>query len=292
MRLRVDEIAFSGPSKMEDATNYTFAGADPREEFSVEFELPVGAATPAAEALADTRGQMADYLQSDFGVDEEGELPSLAGKPAPYMRYHFVDRGETKQGFMAVANLGSEAADGDWVKLNWLLDLPADQVRARVDPVIASFAKAGDPAPGPTPSGWVRRQAGPWEFDLPSGHSYPRSYAWLDPDAELRLQITVHPYDVDKPDLEARVAAVQDRGRALLDREDVPIIHGQLVRLRLRDGLDEEWFACRVVQSYEIGNPVRIRHVEVAADGPLAQEQRLRRMVDALLASVRVEERR
>jgi hypothetical protein len=294
MRVRVEEIVFSSPSpspsKMEDATNYTFASA--AEEFSVEFELPVGAATPAAEALADTRGQMADYLQSAFTVDEEGQLPSLAGKPAPYMRYHFEDRGAIKQGFMAIANLGSEVADGDWVKLNWLLDVPPDAVRGRVDPVVASFAKAGDPAPVPTPSGWVRRQAGPWEFDLPSGHSIPRSYQWLDPDAELRLQITVHDVDTDKPDLEARVATAQGRGRSLLDREDVPIIFGQLVRLRLRDELDEEWFACRVVQGYESGNPVRTRFVEVAADGPLAEEQRLRRMIDALLASIAVEERR
>jgi hypothetical protein len=291
MRIRVDEMAFSSPSGLQDATNYTFRATGPREEFSVEFELPVGGATPADATLADTRGQMAGYLQSAFGVDAEGQLV-LAGKPAPYMHYHFLDRGETKQGFMCVANLGSELADGDWVKLNWLLDMPAASVRSSVDPVLASFARASDPAPVPTPSGWTRRQAGPWAFDLPSRYTFPRSYVWVDVDAELRVQIAVHHFDVDKPDLEARVAAASSRGRSLVKREDVPIIYGQLVRLRLRDELDEEHFACRVLQGYEIGNPVRMRWVEVAADGPFAEEQRLRKLVDGLLASIAAEVRR
>jgi hypothetical protein len=75
-------------------------------------------------------------------------------------------------------------------------------------------------------------------------------------------------------------------------RDDVPIIYGSLVRLRLRDGAGEQWFACRVVQSYAIGNPVRQRWVEVAVDGRLADEAQLRKRVDDLLASIAVEERR
>jgi hypothetical protein len=193
---------------------------------------------------------------------------------------------------MCAANLGSEAADGDWVKLNWLLDMPAASVRATVDPVLASSARASDPAPVPTPNGWTRRQAGIWAFDLSGRHTVPRSYVWLDDDAELRLQITVHLFDVEKPDLEARVAAASSRGRSLMNREDVPIIYGQLVRLRVRDEHGEEYFACRVLQGYEIGNPVRMRWVEVAADGLVAEEQRLRKLVDGLLASIAVEARR
>lgn len=291
MLVRVDDVTFTAPTGLEDGTNYSFRASDPREEFSLEFELPAGSATPAPEVLADVRQQHVDYLQAKFGVDEQGER-LVAGTPASFMRYHFDDRGETKLGVLAVANLGSEAADGDWVKLSWLHEGSQTELSTVVDGVIASFAKAPDPPPAPTQDHWTRRQAGIWAFDLPARYVGPHSYLWEDVEAELRVQISVHPYDADKPDLEARVAAAVARGRTIVAREDVPIIYGDLVRLELRDAIDDQWFVCRAVQGYEVGNPVRVRWIEVGASGPFTRETELRRLVDNLLASITVEGRR
>lgn len=288
MRFRVDEIGFTSPSGLADTTSYTFRATRPREQLEVEFERPPGAATPAAVALADIRGQLAGYPQSGFTVIAEGQL-ALLGKPAEFLHYQFSDRGADMQGFIVIANLGSEVADGDWVQLSWQLELPAAAVRGVVDPVLASFARGSAMAPA---IGSNRRQAGPWVFELPSRYAGPRSFVWQDDELEQRLSITIHPFDVDKPDLDARVAQLVERGRVVDARDDVPIIYGQLVRLRLHDAAGESFFACRVAQAYQIGNPVRDRWVEVAVDGLLADEAQLRKRVDDLLASIAVEDRR
>ncbi len=294
MRSRIDEIVFVSPSGLEDVTAYTFRSTSPREKLSIELELPAGTATPAEVALADVRQQIVDHLDSNFAVVAEGSQ-AIAGKQGSYLHYSFSDGGKHKQGFIVIANLGSLANDGDWVKLTWLIDAPQSSVRAVVDPVLASFAKASDPPPQPTPPGSSRRQAGPWSFDLPDRYVGPRTFVWEDIEAEIRVSITVHPFDVDKPELDARVAATEQRGRQLTAQDVVPIPLGQLARLRLRSnlsGVDEEWFAIRSVQGYQVGRPIRFRWVEVAVDGPLAHEARLRKLGDDLLASIAVEERR
>lgn len=288
MRYRVDEIGFTSPSGLVDVTGYGFRASDPRALLEVEFEQPVGAATPAAIALADVRGQLTDYLRSDFTLIAEGSL-TLLGKPAEFLHYQFSDRGAPVQGFIVIANLGSEQAEGDWVKLSWQLDLPAAAVRGVVDPVLASFTRGSAVAPTIASN---LRQAGPWAFELPSRYTGPRSYVWQDDELEQRLAITVHPFDIDKPDLDARVAQLVAGGRVVDVRDDVPIIYGQLVRLRLHDAAGEQFFACRVAQDYQVGNPVRHRWVEVAADGLLADEAQLRKRVDDLLASIALEDRR
>jgi hypothetical protein len=285
MRHRVDEIGFSSPSGLADTTSYVFRATGPREQLDVEFERPPGTATPAEARLAEIRQQMADVLGDEFSVLAEGEL-TLVGKPAKFLHYQFIDRGSPKQGFIVVANLGSEAADGDWVQLSWQLDVPAGSVRGVVDPVLASFQ------PGSATIAPNRRQAGPWTFELPSRYAGPRTFVWQDDEIEQRLAITVHPFDIDKPELDDRVATIEQGGKTIEHREDVPIIFGKLVRLRLGDDLGEKWFASRVLQAYQIGNPVRERWVEVAADARLVDEAQVRKRLDELLASIAVEERR
>jgi len=289
MRFQVEDVSFTGPSGLEDCTSYSFKATQPRAELFVEFERPAGDATPASEVLADVRQQHVDYLEAQFVVDDQGQI-RIAGAPADYMQYQVDDDGVAWFGLIAVANLGSAEADGDWVKLAWQHEASATDLRALVDAVAASFAKASDPPPVATPPGWTRRQADIWAFDLPADFIGPRSFIWMDVDAELRVQLTIHPYGADKPELDARVAAVESRGQTILAREDVPIIYGDLVRLHTRDDLDEEWFACRVVQAYEVGNPVRVRWIEVAADGPFTEQADLRRIIDGLLASLVVKE--
>jgi hypothetical protein len=288
MRHRVDEIGFTSPSGLVDATSYVFRASSPREQLEVEFERPAGSATPAAIAIADVRKQLTDYLRSDFTLIAEGTL-SLLGKPAEFLHYQFSDRGSAIQGFIVIANLGSEVAEGDWVQLSWQLEHPAAAVRGVVDPVLASFARGGPTAPAISSN---LRQAGPWVFELPSRYTGPRSFVWADDEIEQRMTITVHPFDIDKPELDVRVAQIVERGRVIDAREDVPIIYGKLVRLRLHDATGEKFFASRVAQDYQVGNPVRDRWVEVAADGLLADEAQLRKRVDDLLASIALEDRR
>lgn len=287
MRVRVDDVSFLPISALEDGTNYKYRSKAPRAEFSLEFELPAGGGTPAKDALADIRGQHVDYLGDKFSVDEQGEL-TLVGQPAPFMRYHFPDRGTTQYGLLAFANLGSEAGERDWVKLAWLHEGPEPALRELVDAVVASFAKASDPPPAPTPTGWTRRYAGRWAFDLPDYFLGPRSFVWNDIDAELRILLTVHPDGAEKPELEARVAAYTKRGMTIVEREDEPITYGQLARLRLRDRHDREWFACPVVQGYEVGDPVRLCWVETGAQGPWTAQAQVRDFLDQLLASISV----
>ncbi|EDM74403.1 hypothetical protein PPSIR1_17105 [Plesiocystis pacifica SIR-1] len=292
MRFRVDEIAFDSPAGLEDGTSYCFRADGPRTELTVEFELPGGGATPAAELLDDMCGQMKTHFQGDFGVDDQGEL-ELMGQAVPYRHFHIMDGGQPKQGFTVAANIGNGVHEGDYVKIGWLLDVDAGAVRGIVDPVLASWARADRPAPGPTPAGSTRRQAAIWAFDLPAQFSGPRSFTWEDVDAELRVGVTVHPLErfeqaggPREPDLEAHVAELLARGRAQVEREDVPIIHGAMLRLVTKDDYDDHWWSCRARQAYEVGNPVRMRHVEVAADGPLDAQEQLRRVVDELLASI------
>jgi hypothetical protein len=288
MRHRVDEIGFTSPNGLVDATSYTFRATGPREQLEVESEGPAGGATPAALALADVRQQLVDYLGDAFTLVGAGELV-LAGKPAKFLHYQIHDRGSDKQGFIVIANLGSEVADGDWVQLSWQLEVPAAAVRTIVDPVLASFTRGSAMAPA---KGSNRRQAATWVFELPPRYTGPRSFVWADDEIEQRLSITVHPFDIDKPDLDARVTQIERAGRKVEVRDDVPIIFGQLVRLRLLDEAGERWFACRAAQAYQIGNPVRERWVEVAGEGRLADEAQLRKRIDDLLASIAVEDRR
>ncbi len=288
MRHRVDEIGFTSPSGLADRTSYTFRATGPREQFDVEFERPAGGATPAALALAEVRQQIVDYTRGGFVIVGEGEI-GMGGQPGKFLHYQFADDGADIQGFIVVANLGSESNAGDWVQASWQLEVPAAAVRGIVDPVLASFTRGSAMAPA---IGSGLRQVGPWVVELPARYVGPRSFVWADDEIEQRLSLTVHPFDIPKPDLDARVAEIVARGRTIDHRDDVPIIYGKLVRLRLHDDAGEQFFACRVAQAYQIGNPVRDRWVEVGAEGLLADEAALRKRVDDLLASIAVEDRR
>jgi hypothetical protein len=93
---------------------------------------------------------------------------------------------------------------------------------------------------------------------------------------------------IDEPLLDA-----SDRGEIVVDREDLPIDDGALMRVHLRDDeLDADHFVCRTVQRFEFAgtDPVRACHVQIDATGPWAAEARLRALVDELLASVRKEQ--
>ena len=287
MRYRVDEIGFTCPSGLADVTSYSFRSTSPREQLDIEFEAPAGGATPAEHAIADIRQQMVDHLGSALAIVGEGDR-SIAGKPGKALHFEFDDHGAPSQGFIVIANLGSDASEGDWVQLSWQFKGSAAALRGLVDPVLASFRAGAATAPA---IGSNLRQAGPWVFELPSRYAGPRSFVWTDDEAEQRVSITIHPFDVDKPDVAKAIAKLEARGRSVTARDDVPIIYGQLVRLRLQDAAGEQFFVSRAQQAYQIGNPVRVRWVEVAVEGLLADEAALRKRIDDLLASIKVEDR-
>ncbi|GEM_PF-3742024 len=283
MRVRVDDVSFERPAGLADLTSYSYKGSSPRTEFSIECEAPVGGATAAAEVLVDRRSKFEGYFAAAFSVEEEGDV-QLGGAPAKFMRYSIDDKGQPISGYIAVANLGA----GDWTMLAWQVGAASDQVAAIVDPMLASFGAADAPAPKPAGPGYTRREAGDWAFDVPDGHTYPRIRIYEDPDAELRHEVEVHVLDVDARDLDDRVKIYEGRGWTLVDREDVPIPNGELLRLQFEDPLGDRWFACCSAQRHEVGNPIQNRWVEVRITGPAAITARLRAVMDATLASIAV----
>lgn len=282
MRHRVDEIGFTSPSGLADQTRYGFRSRSPREQLEVEFEAPPGGATPAGRARDEVRQQLIDGLGSAVTIVGEGDRVVL-GQPAAVLHYAFEDRGKPSQGYVVIANLGSEAHEGDFVQLAFQLEGDASRVPGVVDPVLASLAR-DQAGPGAT---W--RQVGPFALELPARFAGPRSYVWADDELEQRLTITVHPFDAPAPELDAALDQLA-RARTIVARDDVPIIYGQLVRARLDDA-GVPYFACVAVQAYAIGNPVRERWVEVRAEGRGADEAQVRKRVDDLLASIAVETR-
>lgn len=291
MRVRVDRISFESPVGLEDRTMYTFHGADPLEEFEVRFEFPAGGGTPSDRVITKLHAQLDNFPVPGFAIEQPADR-EVAGLPGKSLHYVFDQAGKPMHGVIVVANLGSETAPNDWVKFSWKLGSPRAEVDARVDAVLASLARADQPAPAPPAAGWVRREAGVWAFDVPASLSYPRVYRWQDLDARLSFSITITELDAEQPVIDEPLVDASDRGQIVVEREDLPITAGTLMRVHLRDDdLGAELFVCRAVQQHEFsdgsaGSPARKCYVQVDATGPWAAEARLRALVDDLLLSV------
>ena len=96
----LDGIAFTAPTGLEDRTHYVHRAEGPREELTVELELPVGAATPAVEVLVEQREAMAGFLDAAFGVEAEGDTTAasapaagcLAPRAKALVRLHLLEQ--------------------------------------------------------------------------------------------------------------------------------------------------------------------------------------------------------
>lgn len=279
----LDGIVFAAPAGLEDRTHYVHRAEGPREELTIELELPVGAATPAAEVIADQREAMAGFLDAAFGVEAEGET-TLAGAPAKFMRYFIVDEGERKYGKTIVGNPSA----GDYVRINWKGEVEGAAVDGCVDPIVASFRVTAEAEPPPA-AGLRTRYAGPWAYDLPERFSDPRSRIWTDGDS-LRVQLTVPASGAAPLELEALLARELEPGRSQLARDDRPLPNGELVHLRQRGSLELEWSVyvavLRLHDPRGGGRDVAI--VWIIATAPWSDDATLGRIVDALIASVEV----
>jgi hypothetical protein len=292
MRLRVDDISFESPVGLEDRTSYNFRAADPLEELAVRLEFPAGGGTPSDAVIAKVHSQLDALPVPGFAIEQPIDR-EVAGAPGKSLHYEFDEKSEHMHGVVVVANLGNETHANDYIKFRWTLGSPRAKVVARIDTALASLARVDQPAPAPTPAGWVRRHAGVWAFDVPANLSYPRVYSWQDLDAALTISIRVTKLDADPPVIDEPLVDAAHRGEIVVAREDLPLDEGALMRVHLRDDeLDADHFVCRSVQRFELDNadPVRSCHVQVDATGRWADEARLRALVDDLLASVRKEQ--
>jgi hypothetical protein len=279
----LDGIAFAAPTGLEDRSNYVHRAEAPREELSVELELPVGAATPAAEVIVEQREAMEGFLDAAFGVEAEG-VTTLAGAPARFMRYFIVDEGERKYGKTIVGNPGV----GDYVRINWKGEVDAVAVDARVDPVIASFRAATDAEP-PAAAGLRTRYAGPWAYELPERFSDPPTRIWTDGDS-LRVQLSVMPIGAAPLQLDELIASQLDRGPALLARDDRQIELGVLAHLHRRGSLEREWSAYVALLRLDADIDMGTREVAVVGTAPWSDDARLAAFVETLIASVALAE--
>jgi hypothetical protein len=276
----VDGIAFVAPAGLEDRTSYVHRAEGPREELSVELELPIGAATPAAEVIAEQREAMAGFLDAAFGVEAEGET-TLAGSPARFMRYFIVDEGERKYGKTIVGNPGA----GDYVRINWKGEVDGAVADGRVDPIVASFRAAVEVEPPPA-AGLRTRYAGPWAYELPERFSDPRVRIWTDGDS-LRVQLGVAPIGAAPLEREALFAGQLEPGRTQLARDDRRLANGELAHLHQRGSLELEWSAYVVLLRLEssLGGA---REVSIVATAPWPEDARLGSIVEGLITSVEV----
>lgn len=276
----LDGISFAAPPGLEDRTHYVHRAEGPREELTVELELPVGTATPAVEVIAEQREAMAGFLDAAFGVEAEGET-SLAGASAKFMRYFIVDDGERKYGKTIVGNPGA----GDYVRLNWKGEVDGSAVDACVDPIVASFRAAAEGEPAAAP-GLRTRYAGSWAYELPERFSDPRVRTWTDGDS-LRVQLRVAAVGDPPLQLDALIDRELELGRTQLARDDRPLANGELAHLHQRGSLELEWSAYVALLRLEssLGGP---REVAIVATAPWPEDATLGRIVDALIATVEV----
>ena len=274
----LDGIAFAAPAGLEDRTNYVHRAEGPREELTVELELPIGAATPAAEIIVEQREAMAGFLDAAFGVEAEGET-TLAGAPAKFMRYFIVDEGQRKHGKTIVGNPGA----GDYVRINWKGEVASADVDGCVDPVVASFRAAAEAEPPPA-AGMRTRYAGPWAYELPERFSDPRVRIWTDGDS-LRVQLGVAAVGAAPLELEALLARELEPGRTQLARDDRQLSNGALVHLHQRGSLELEWSAYVALL-----RPDGAREVSIVATAPWSEDALLGRIVDTLIASIAIAE--
>ena len=285
--MRVDGIAFTSPAGLEDSTNYSYQAAARDEELSVEFELPVGAATPASEAMAQLRGGLADFFADAFCVVAQGEA-ALAGATGTCLQYRLAGSPSVAAKVL-IANVPGPG--GDWIKLRWAGVCDDAEISRVFDPIAASFVAqgAGD-ARAEVPAGRRREVAGAYVFDVPAHLHGPRTFIFEDPEAELRVELSVMHGDEDEPELSAGVASA---GAREVGREEQTLADGERVDLRVESDDDPNGESTLILAKRVIAlageRDGERRWVVLSASAPSRVGARLTTIVDALLASVRAE---
>ena len=281
--MRVDGIAFTSPAGLEDSTSYSYRAEAGDEELYVEFELPVGGATPAAEVMAEMREGLAEFFGAQYSVVDEGEA-SLAGARGPCVQYR-LSGDLPAAGKILVANVPE--AGCDWIKLRWTGVRDDAEVPAIFDPIAASFRAEAD-ASGPVPPGYRREVAGAYVLDVPARLHGPRTFIYEDPVAELRVEVSVLRGGDPEPGLSAGVAGA---GAREVSREEQALDDGERVDLRVESEDDPNGESALILAKRELAlagaRAGERRWVVLSASAPASEAARLTALVDALLASVR-----
>jgi hypothetical protein len=299
--MRVDGVAFESPTGFEDSSSYSYQARAGYEELSIEFELPIGRATPAQEVIIDVREGLAGYFGAEFVVVAQGDQVFI-GQPGKFLQYR-LDGSEQVVSKIIVANTvranGQQAQRGDWIKLVWSAWPGAlaagGSVDAIVDPIAASLIPVGVPvgrvpAP-PVLPGHVRHQAGDWQLDVPAHLLGPRTFIYEDIEAELRVELSVLEAGAPEPTLEPGVA-VADAEQ--INRTDQTLADGERIDWEVRSDSDPNGESTLILAKRNIelvgARAGERRFVVVSATGPARDGPRLRGIVDDLLASVRGEQ--
>jgi hypothetical protein len=292
--MRVDGVAFESPAGLEDSTSYSFQARSTYEELSIEFELPVGRATPAEVVIDDVRDGLAGYFAAEYSTVARGDQP-FVGQPGKFLSYR-LDGSEQVVSKIIVANTARpDGSRGDWIKLLWsawpaALASAGGSVDAVVDPIIASVAPV-DSAPAAVLPGHVRQQAGAWVLDVPAHLIGPRTFIYEDTEIELRIELSILPAGAPEPTLEPGAAVA---GGEQVSRTEHVLADGARVDLDVRSDLDPNGESTLILAKREIelvGARVGERRwVVVSATSPARDGARLRSIVDDLLASVHPEE--
>jgi hypothetical protein len=292
--MRVDGVAFESPAGLEDSTSYSYQARATYEELNVEFELPVGRATPAAEVIVDVRDGLAGYFGAEFSIVAQGDQP-FVGQPGKFLQYR-LDGGEQVVSKVVVANtVRADGQRGDWIKLVWSAWpgalAAAGSVDAVVDPIVASFVRMDQVSPKPVLPGHVRQQAGDWQLDVPAHLVGPRTFIYEDIEAELRVELSVLEAGAQEPVLEPGVAVA---GAEQVSRSDQKLADGERIDLQVRSDDDPNGESTLILAKRDIelvgARTGERRFVVISATGPARDGARLRGIVDDLLASVHGEE--
>jgi hypothetical protein len=308
--MRVDGVAFESPAGLEDSTSYSYQARASYEELTIEFELPVGRATPAELVMADIHEGLAGYFAAEFSVVARGDQP-FVGQLGKFLTYE-LDGSEPVVSKIIVANTarpdgpvgtakGGECPKqaGDWIKLAWsgapaTLAAAGGSIDAVVDPIIASVVPiqgAGQRAPATVLPGHVRHQAGDWVLDVPAHLRGPRTFIYEDIDIELRVELTVLDDGAPEPTLEPGVAVA---GGEELSRTEHALADGARVDLDVRSDSDPNGESTLILAKRKVeltgARAVTQRWVAISATSPARDGARLRSIIDDLLASVHAEE--
>lgn len=291
--MRVDGVAFESPAGLEDSTSYSYQARAAYEELSVEFELPVGRATPAEAVIADIREGLAGYFGAEFSVVAQGDQV-FVGQPGKFLQYR-LDGDEQVVSKIVVANTaGANAQRGDWIKLAWSAWQAAlasrGSVDAVVDPIVSSVVRI-ETAATPVLPGHVRHEAGDWQLDVPAHLVGPRTFIYEDIEAELRVELSVLDAGAPEPMLEPGVA-VADAEQ--ISRTEATLADGARIDLEVRSDSDPNGESTLILAKRNIAlvgaRTGEHRFVVVSATGPARDGARLRGIVDDLLASVHGEQ--
>lgn len=276
MRLRLDDLTLEIPDELQalDGQNYR------REDRDENVMVHVTDDGDPAEVIAELRQRLGlIFKDATSSEPEPAALPDREG-----LRYSFAVPADEVAGAQALFALEAP----DLIKFGW--QGPGDQAAADagLDALLASVRPSAD-APATVEAEHRRWWVGAYAFDLPAAFVGPTVAELRGVDRRIRARVELHPFGADKLELDGYAARHAKIGRRLVAREDVPIIYGDLIRLELEDPDGAAHFFSASVQGYEVGNPIRIRQVEVEVEGPGELTDTIRSVHEKLLASLDLE---